>query len=144
MINLTKEFNSMITNDHDIILIRHNSETHCHCWRKETATPDPQCPNCLGSGFVFREFIKTGKIFKELETITFYCPIDDDTYYIRKGDLLFEIWLNQYGSFLEEPKLGDNILKKSRWLVTNIVIPQSESHTPNFLEINAIVQPSMR
>jgi hypothetical protein len=144
MIDLTKEFNDLIANDHDIILIRHNTTTHCHCWRKETATPDPNCPNCLGGGFVFQEFIKNGKLFKGEGILEFCCPVDNETYYIRSGDLLFEIWVNPQGDFKKEPKLGDSILKKSRWKVVFVDAPQSESHKPNFLKINAVVEPNLR
>jgi len=137
MIDLTEEFNSMIEEDHDIILIRHNTNIHCQCWRKETGTPDPECPNCLGGGFVFQEWIKKGKIFKYGDEMTLYLIIDNDTYFIRSGDLLFEIWLDQKGNFLEEPKLGDFILKKSRWLVISFVPLQSQKHKPHFIKITA-------
>jgi hypothetical protein len=145
MIDLTKEFNKFIGKDHDIMLIRHNTTTHCHCWRKETATPDPNCPNCLGGGFVFQEWIKKGKTFKfDNDVMKFYCSIDSDTYYIRKGDLLFEIWVDEHGGFLKEPKLGDNILKRNRWIVERVTPPQSMDHIPHFMKIEAIKQPSTR
>ena len=53
MINLLQEFNNIVDEfGHKVILIKPNKKQECNCLHRITRSAKPDCPICLGTGFV--------------------------------------------------------------------------------------------
>lgn len=54
MVDLRTEFNGFMTNYGQMVLLqRMNMKIHCpNCWNEKLGEADPQCPECMGRGFL--------------------------------------------------------------------------------------------
>lgn len=63
MVDLKKEMDILLRTTYDMFIVRHLGDVKCTCWRPESNTPDPECPNCEGMGWYWEEFLCKAKIF---------------------------------------------------------------------------------
>ena len=151
MIDLGKEFNKILDLDkeYNFIIVRHNTNTKCSCWRKESNTADPECPNCEGGGWIFDEWIEKCKLFYA----TTFRPVAHlhDFYYgktytqnftvylkgsirsrsIREGDLLYDLECTIDG------RLMNPVVRRRKWLVVDPYSLQTENNKTDFVKIHA-------
>ncbi len=144
MISLEKEMIKLIKDDKDYLLVRHFKEIKCNCWRKESQTPNLNCPRCFGSGWIFTEFVHEckfqmislarvshtqdfdyGKTYSNI--LTAYLPITEKSLLVKLDDLIYV--MENY------PVPNKKIVRKSKWMVTDVFILHSEQNKPEFVKI---------
>lgn len=137
MIDLQKEFIDLIDDHYDQMIVRHFSYIKCNCWREESQTPDRLCPNCGGYGYIYKEFIQKGKIFRSSDLLSYYCPVDKTDSHsevsisIKKGDILYEIRVDPGGNIVYP------IQRLKRWSVSDVQIHRADTSKPQLIEITA-------
>lgn len=130
MINLRQELINTIGDYYDYLLIRHLTNTKCTCWRKESNTPDPNCNNCYGIGWLFVEYIQKCKIFlidsqivshaqdydygrSYSNTLTGYIPYNERTRDIKINDFVFTLGVKGEGQLIRP------IRRLRKWQITD-------------------------
>lgn len=144
MIDLADEIKKILEEDYTHILVRHLSEIKCNCWRETSQTPDPNCPRCKGTGWVFYEFIQKcyltlvsqarvahaqdfmyGKSYSN--SMTCYLPVNDLNKLIKLDDQLFEV---------EEVAKG-RYKRAKKWVVTDVLSYKAENNKIQFIKLLA-------
>jgi hypothetical protein len=151
MINLKKEFDKIldIDKEYNYVIVRHNTTTKCNCWRKESNTADPICPNCEGGGWIFNEWLEKCKLFYATtfrpvahlhdfyygktytQNFTIYLKANRKTMSIQEGDLVFDIDVTADGRVI------DPIIRLRKWLVVDAYNLQTENGKTDFVKIHA-------
>jgi hypothetical protein len=151
MIDLRKEFNKILDFDHEYnyIIVRHNSDIRCNCWRQQSLTADPVCPNCEGGGWIFNEWIEKCKLFYATtfrpvahlhdfyfgktytQNFTVYLKATERNRKIHEGDLLFDVESTTSG------KIIDPIIRRRKWQVVDPYDLQMEYNKTDFVKIHA-------
>jgi hypothetical protein len=151
MINLKKEFDKIldIDKEYNYVIVRHNTPTKCNCWRKESNTADPICPNCEGGGWIFNEWLEKCKLFYATtfrpvahlhdfyygktytQNFTIYLKANRKTMSIQEGDLVFDIDVTADGRVI------DPIIRLRKWLVVDAYNLQTENSKTDFVKIHA-------
>jgi len=113
-IDLRKELSILLEKSYDTVIIRRMSDIKCNCWRIKSLTPDPECPNCEGSGYIYNEHLVTCKMFSApsfsishaqdfdygvsySNTYVLYFNVTDLTDSISIEDLIYELKIKQNG-----------------------------------------------
>ena len=149
MINLKEEFKTLIKDFNNYIIIRSLTDKRCICWRPESNTPDTECPNCQGQGWLYEEWIQKCKFF----FVTHYKPVahlhnfDYGMVYtnllgvyleakpkarqIKMGDYIFEVGCYQNGRII-------NPIKRVRkWQITDYFDMQLDQNKTEFIKLYA-------
>src|SRR6185369_11350069 len=133
MVDLRKEFNKILDIDkqYNYIIVRHNTNIKCDCWRKASDTADPNCHNCEGGGWIFNEWIEKCKLFYATtfrpvahlhdfyfgktytQNFTVYMKATKKNRSIKEGDLLFDIESTWEGRPISP------IRRKRKWIVVD-------------------------
>lgn len=151
MIDLRKEFNKIIDfdNEFNYIIVRHNTDVKCTCWRKQSNTADPLCPNCEGGGWIFNEWIEKCKLFYATtfrpvahlhdfylgktytQNFTVYMKSSQRNMSITEGDLLFDV------ECLVDGQIINPIKRRRKWIVVDPYDLQTDFNKTDFVKIHA-------
>lgn len=151
MINLRKEFNKILDfdNEYNYVVLRHNTNDKCNCWRKESNTADPLCPNCEGGGWIFNEWVAKCKTFFATtmkpvshlhdfdygrtysQNFTVYLKANDINRTLKEGDLLFHLESTLDG------KIINPIIRKRKWLIVDCYDIQADNNKTDFVKLHA-------
>jgi hypothetical protein len=151
MIDLRKQFNRILDFDkeYNYVIVRRNTTTRCSCWRKESNTADPLCPNCEGGGWVFEEWVDKCRIFYATtfrpvahlhdfymgktytQNFTIYFKANVKNRMIREGDLVFDIMCTLDGKPITPVK------RRRKWLIVDCYDLQTEDNKTDFVKIHA-------
>lgn len=148
MINLKEELRELVAGNYETIILRHMRDKKCSCWRRESNTPDLQCPNCKGSGYLFRESLKKVRMFlitiarvaheQDFEygksysnMMTAYFPIEEDAMHIAIDDIIYELRADAMGN------LNRPLTRRRKWLVTEVFLPRTDGSVAQFVKILA-------
>jgi hypothetical protein len=132
MIDIKSEVSELIGEKYDYVILRRNTDIKCSCWRKESNTPDPECPNCEGGGYVFNEYLTKCKMFvtsslsvahqqdfdygkSYSNTYSIYFIANELSNSIRLNDLVFEISVGINGVPM------DPIKRTRKWIVIDSI-----------------------
>ena len=133
----------------NFVIIRHLTDTKCNCWRTNSQTPDPQCPRCLGVGWIFVEWIQKCKLFYETNyrpvahlhdfdygktynnVATVYCKSDNKSRSIKMKDLLYTIVCNPDG------KINYPIKRIQKWELSDYFDLQLDANKSEFIKFYA-------
>lgn len=148
MVNLKKEMELLLKHTYDVFIVRHLTRDKCNCWRVESNTPDPECPNCEGLGWLFEEFLVNGKIF--------YIPAmvahgQDFTYGMSYSNLV-TIYFKTDAISLENLKINDRVFllrpdefgrvtepirRTKKWQVTDVYDYHEHNNKFEFFKVYA-------
>lgn len=151
MIDLRREINKMldIDKEYNYVIVRQNTSTKCICWREQSNTPDPNCPNCEGGGYIFEEYLEKCKLFYATtfrpvahlhdfypgrtytQNFTIYFKATPKNRAIREGDLVYDIECTIDG------KPYSPVKRKRKWLVVDAYELQTTNNKTDFVKILA-------
>jgi hypothetical protein len=148
MINLRDELKNIIGDYFDYILVRHILEIKCSCWRKESNTPDPECNNCEGLGWIFTEYVQKCKLFlidsqivshsqdydygrSYSNALTGYLPYNEKTRDIKVNDIVYTLATKGEGQLLKP------LRRLRKWQITDIPPMNLDNGKLEFIKILA-------